>query len=164
MLERENLVPIDNPLQQLQLLGAEVLRYKDFLAEKAEELRSITYEDLSGHEDIRATLSAYERSLDRVQRVMSDMVRLGLDERLVRLSEAEAALLIEIVVAVLDSRELALSKEARMTGRSIPGPRGRNAVERTCRGNSVRVNPAALEAASPNRSITCRNPREASAV
>ncbi len=119
MLERENVVPVDNPLQQLQLLAAEVLRYKDMLAEKVEELRSWTYTDVSDHEDIRAVLSAYERSLSQAQRTMVDMARLGIEERLVRLSEAQAELLKQVIVAVLDSSEMGLSRELRQTGRII---------------------------------------------
>jgi len=93
MLERENLVPVDNPLQQLQLLAAEMIQYKDLLADRVEMLRSLTYEDMSGRQDIRALLSAYERALQTSQRAMVDMARLGIEERLVRLSEAQAELI-----------------------------------------------------------------------
>lgn len=119
MLERENLVPVDNPLQQLQLLAAEIVAFKDVLADKVEMLRSWTTEDMSGHEDPRAVLSAYERSLQQAHRVMVDMARLGIDERLVRLSEAQAELMKQVIVAVLDSREIGLSRELRQTGRTI---------------------------------------------
>ncbi len=119
MLERENLVPVDNPLQQLQLLAAETLRYKEILADKVEELRSWTYENIDNHEDIRAILSAYERALERAQRAMVDMARLGIQERLVRLSEVQAELIKGVIMAVLDSREMGLSRELRQTGRTI---------------------------------------------
>ena len=48
------------------------------------------------------------------------MVKLDLNAiRLVRLSEAQAVLLMQAVEAVLDSRELALDAAARSTGRAI---------------------------------------------
>jgi len=119
MLERENLVPVDKPLQQLQLLAAETLRNKEILADKVEELRSWNYENIDNHEDIRAILSAYERALERAQRAMVDMARLGIQERLVRLSEAQAELIKGVIMAVLDSREMGLSRDLRQTGRTI---------------------------------------------
>ena len=122
MLERENLVPVDNPLQQLQLLAAEMIRYKDLLADKVEMLRSLTYEDMSGHEDIRAILSAYERAQERAQRAMVDMVRLGIEERLVRLSEAQAELIKGVIMAVLDSPRDGPVKGAAADGAHHPRP------------------------------------------
>jgi hypothetical protein len=47
------------------------------------------------------------------------MARIDLDARLVKLSEAQAALLKRVVEAVLDSREMGLSKVARSLGRTI---------------------------------------------
>ena len=120
MLERENLVPVDNPLQQLQLLAAEIVACKDVLADKVEKLAFVDQRGQSGARGPQGgLLSAYERALDRSTAVMVDMARLGIDERLVRLSEAQAELMKRVIVAVLDSREMGLSRELRQTGRTI---------------------------------------------
>lgn len=119
LLDREGLKPMTNPLEQLQLLASEVVQYKNILGSKVEEIRTWSYDDISDKEDLRAVILAFERAMDRCNAVLSGLVKLNIEERLVRLSEAQASLLIEIVVAVLDSRELGLTKEGRMTGRSI---------------------------------------------
>ena len=119
MLERENLVPMDNPVQQLQLLAAEVVKWKELLGDKVEELSGWTRENASEQEDLRAIIAAYERALDRTNAVLSGIIRLNIEERLVKLSEAQAELLKQVVVAVLDSRELGLTSELRRTGRTI---------------------------------------------
>jgi hypothetical protein len=119
LLNREGLSPVDDPLRQLQLVAAEALALKNLLADRVEELSSWSYDDLSGHEEIRAVLHAYERALDRCDRILTGMVKLDLDIRLVRLSEAQAGLLMQVVEAVLDSRELHLDATTRSTGRRI---------------------------------------------
>lgn len=119
MLERENLVPLDNPIAQLQMLAAEVVAFKNILGSKVEELRGWSYDDISDKEDLRAIILAYERALDRTQKTLVEMARLNIEERLARLNEAQANLLKQVVEAVLDSKELGLNKVARQTGRTI---------------------------------------------
>ena len=119
LLNREGLSPVDDPLRQLQLVAAEALALKNLFADRVEALSDLTYSDQGDHEDVRAVLHAYERALDRCDRVLTGMVKLDLDTRLVRLSEAQAVLLMQVVEAVLDSRELALDATARSTGRAI---------------------------------------------
>ena len=106
-------------MRQLQLVAAEALALKNLFADRVEALSDLTYSDQGDHEDVRAVLHAYERALDRCDRVLTGMVKLDLDIRLVRLSEAQAVLLMQAVEAVLDSRELALDAAARSTGRAI---------------------------------------------
>lgn len=119
LLRRENIEPVDNPLLELQLLAGEVKRFKDILGDKVEELGSWTNESLMESEEIRAIIAAYERALDRTMHVMAGIVRLNIEERLAKVSEAQALILIEIVEAVLDSGELGLSKAKRRVGRTI---------------------------------------------
>jgi len=119
LLGREDLVPIADPLHQLQLLAAEVLRIKDIFADKVERLIDWTTEDISEKEEVRAVILAYERALDRCDHVLHGMARLDIDARLARVSEVQAAMLIRVVEAVLDSRELGLDREARILGRTI---------------------------------------------
>ena len=37
MLERENLVPLDNPIGQLQILASEVVKWQEILGTKVED-------------------------------------------------------------------------------------------------------------------------------
>jgi hypothetical protein len=93
--------------------------WKDILGAKVEHVRAFSYDDINEHEDIRAIILAFERALDRCNAVLSGLVRLRTDERLVRVSEAHAELIKGVIMAVLDSREMGLSREQRQTGRTI---------------------------------------------
>ncbi len=119
ILQRETLTPISDPLNQLQILAAEVIRIKDIFADKVEELTDWHYSNGENTEDVRAVVAGLERGVDRAHRVLLSMARIDLDARLVKLSEAQAALLKRVVEAVLDSREMGLSKVARSLGRTI---------------------------------------------
>lgn len=119
ILERENLVPVTDPLHELQLLAAETIRFREILGDKVEELTNITYSDLTETEQIRAVVMAFERALDRSNIVLSGMVRLGIEERVARVSQAQAAVMIRVVEAVLESREMALPQDKRQLGRAI---------------------------------------------
>ncbi len=61
MLERENRVPLDNRIGQLQMLAAEVVKWQEILGTKVEDLRSWQHEDVLYREDVRAIFLAYER-------------------------------------------------------------------------------------------------------
>jgi hypothetical protein len=119
-LARERLVPLDDPLQQLQLVAAEVLRLKDILAGMVDDLPSwIYYEGMAGREDVRAVLSAYERAQNRALRVLTEMVKLDLDERLAKVSAAQAAILIQLIEAVILAKEMGLTREQVHTAKAI---------------------------------------------
>ena len=119
MLGRENLVPLDNPIGQLQMLAAEVVKWQEILGTKVEGLSSWQHQDISGREDVRAIILAYERAMDRTGKILVDMARLGIEERLAKVTEAQAQTLIALIVAVLASEEPGLSKELRAVGRRI---------------------------------------------
>ena len=119
MLEREDIDPLDDPIHQLQLLAAEILRFRDILGDQVEELPSWTYEDLTGRDDVRAVLRAYERALDRAQSVLLGMVKLDLDERLVKLSAAQGRIVIQLFEAVLLAKAVGLTKEQIRTAKTV---------------------------------------------
>lgn len=118
-LGREDLSPVENPLLQLQRLASETLRLKDILGDAVEAMSSWTHEDVVGREDFRAVLRAYERALDRAQKVLSGMVRLDLDERLAKLSAAQAAILIKLFEAVILEKDMALTMEQVQIAKAI---------------------------------------------
>ena len=101
MLLREELEPVDDPLSQLQLLAAEILKLKEILADKVEELSAWSYNDANHHEDIRAVLAAYERALDRSTAILTGMARLNIEERVVRIDEARAQIVVKVIERVL---------------------------------------------------------------
>ncbi len=89
---------IGNPLEVFQRLTAETVAFKDFAAAHVARLgdRLVGY-DKDDAEYLRAVVPLYERALDRAGRFLHDWVRLGLDERMVRITERQA----DIVARVL---------------------------------------------------------------
>lgn len=97
---------IDNPLEELATLVSEVLLYKDFCAQQVAKLRGDhRYEGRSG-EQLRAEVALYERSLDRAGKLLIEWSRLNIDERLSRIEEAKAAMILEVIRRTLLSAEL----------------------------------------------------------
>lgn len=119
LLGRMDLVPLDDPIGQLQKLAAEVVAFQEILGNKVEELRTWTYDDISDKEEVRAIILAYERAMDRTGKLLVDMARLNIEERLAKVTEAQSRQLIAIFVAVFDAREMDLSPEKKQIGRTI---------------------------------------------
>jgi len=104
ILDGDRVTPVTDPLTALSELAGEVMAFKVYLSERAGELAGA-----ADPEEERATLGAYERALDRCGRILVDMARLNLDERLVKVSQAQAQILGALVLRVLAGTDLALS-------------------------------------------------------
>ncbi len=102
---------------------------KYLLSERTGELDDLVLTDQAGHEEVRATLSAYERALDRCGRLLVAMARLNLEDRLVKMDEAMLVLLAETMLRVLGSPDLALSAGQVVTARTMLAAELRAAAE-----------------------------------
>jgi hypothetical protein len=87
MLEIEgNFDPIGDPYTEMSSLAGEVVRLKNVLREKVEQLT--TLKDVGGDKvatQIDVLMSAYERGLDRCERILTNMARLDLDGKIAAL-------------------------------------------------------------------------------
>jgi hypothetical protein len=94
---------IDNPLQELQLLAGEMKQWKEAMAERvadlleAEKLRYGT----DGGEAIRGEIVLYERAMDRLATTLATIAKLNIDERLVRIAEAQRDMILGAIDAAL---------------------------------------------------------------
>lgn len=95
-VQREGVAPVGDPVEQLRALAAEAVGLKDFFAARLAALEQLRYEGKTG-EQLRSEVSLYERALDRSQRFLHDLARLGLDERQVRVNEATAAVFLGVI-------------------------------------------------------------------
>ncbi|MGW7001416.1 hypothetical protein ACWGCW_00965 [Streptomyces sp. NPDC054933] len=103
ILAANGVAPVDNPLEALRELAGEARSLKDALGERVNDLKDdIRYESKAGGEQLRAEVALYERSLDRLGKLLVQIAALNLDERLVRIEEGKAAVIIDIIVATLD--------------------------------------------------------------
>jgi hypothetical protein len=97
-----NVVPVDNPLEELQKLAGRVLAWEKAIGEMVNRLTDIRYESEHGGEQLRAEVALLERAMDRCERVLVAMARLNIDERVVRISERQAALVVDVLKGALD--------------------------------------------------------------
>ncbi|MGH9046763.1 MAG: hypothetical protein ACRDVW_05550 [Acidimicrobiales bacterium] len=111
--------PLGDPIEELLRVGAEVLAYQDVLRERLAELREFSKDDVALIDRERAVVKLYGEALDRSHRVLSDLARLGLDERLVRVREAQALAIVTAVVKVLATPALALEPAKQHLARSL---------------------------------------------
>lgn len=101
-LGRLHLEPVGDPLTALQELAAQVLAWKDLVAERVARLKSIGYQGEYG-EEIRAEVTVFERALDRAVSTLATIARLNIDERLAVITAAQKLMIVRAVEAALAS-------------------------------------------------------------
>lgn len=113
-LARLDLAPVENPLIEMGRVAAQVLWFKDRVAERVNQLTSIRY-STDGGEQLRAEVALFERALDRCEKFLTAMAKLNIDERLARIEEQQSDLITFAVTAALE--ELGLSAEQQAEAR-----------------------------------------------
>jgi hypothetical protein len=101
-LARLNVTPVDNPLEELQKLAGRVLAWEKAIGEMVNRLTDIRYESEHGGEQLRSEVALLERAMDRCERVLVAMARLNIDERIARLSDRQATLVVDVLKGALD--------------------------------------------------------------
>jgi hypothetical protein len=98
-----DLSAVQNPLQALLELTAEAHAYKEELRRRVVALNENEwrYENIAG-EQIRGDIILYERALDRTARMLLMIAKLGIEERLARVSERQATLIEQVIIQALD--------------------------------------------------------------
>jgi hypothetical protein len=105
-LARLDVAPVEDPLSELAKVCGQVLAWKDSMAEKVNalegKLRYESHGEGSSGEQLRAEVALWERSLDRCERFLTAMARLNIDERLAKISEERAELMVTVLTAALE--------------------------------------------------------------
>lgn len=99
-LGRLTVVPVENPLLELQALAGEAKAWKELCAGLVSELKSLRY-STDGGEQIRGEIQLFERAMDRCERILTSVARLNIDERLVRIAEWQKAMVLDALTAGL---------------------------------------------------------------
>jgi hypothetical protein len=106
--------PIDDPLSALLALAGEIASFKDFIGKRVTELRADEWRyDGERGEQIRAEIAIYERALDRTARVLVDVNRLNLEDRMTALHERLAVQFVGMFRRVLDGLNLTDEQRAK---------------------------------------------------
>ncbi|MFI5684654.1 hypothetical protein [Streptomyces sp. NPDC051636] len=123
MLAELDVDPVGDPLAGLLKLAGQVLAWQEATASLVNSLESVRYRAANGAEQLRAEVALYERAMDRAANVLSAIARLGIEERLARVTEQQA----EAVIGAI---------EAGLAAAGVPGERmadARRAVARHLR-------------------------------
>lgn len=105
--------PVSDPLRALMDIAGEISGFKDFIGERVAELRSESwrYEGTSS-EQVRAEVALYERAMDRTVRVLVDIAKLNLEERMVKLTEQQGEVIFRVMSRVFDRIGLTAEQNA----------------------------------------------------
>lgn len=99
-LGKLTIVPVENPLAELQHLAGEAKAWKELLADHVAKLTAMRY-GTEGGEAIRGEVQLFERAMDRCLQVLATIAKLNIDERLVRIAEAQKTMVVQAVDAAI---------------------------------------------------------------
>lgn len=109
VLARLDVPPVGDPLSELARVAGQVVAWKDQMAAKVNELTELRYSGQLGQEQLRSELLLWERALDRCVATLTAMAKLGIEERQMRLTERQAAIVNAVLRAAL--ADIGLSPE-----------------------------------------------------
>lgn len=98
--------PITDPLRALQQLAGQVVEWMNALAERV-DFNNLRYESNIMTEQARAEVQMLERAMDRCNTVLATIAKLNIDERLARVDEATAVMIVRAIEAGLASAGVA---------------------------------------------------------
>lgn len=107
--------PCGDPIGALQRLIGRALSIEEALGAKVNELTSIRYESETGGQ-LRAEVAMLERAMDRAGRLLVDVARLNIEERLAKVTEKQAQMAMDALAAAL--QEMGLNAEQQREARS----------------------------------------------
>lgn len=103
--------PLGHPVAELLALAAEQREWMRVVRERVADLSEYGAEDVDRVEREKAVVLLYERAQDRAAKTLNDLARLDLDARMVRVSEAQAALVSTIVLTAIGNPYIGLTEE-----------------------------------------------------
>jgi P27 family predicted phage terminase small subunit len=101
LLYQRDAPPVTNPLEALQRLAGRALALEEVIGEKVNELKGLRYESGGGGEQIRGELQLLERSMDRAGKLLVDIAKLGIEDKLAVIKERTAVMLEQALAAAL---------------------------------------------------------------
>ncbi len=100
LLHDTNAKPVTDPVSELQAIAGRMASAVESLGERVNALPTIDYEDLNATRRAHVVVEAWQQLMVEYRKALTDMVRLGLEERRVALTEQAGALLAGVVERV----------------------------------------------------------------
>jgi hypothetical protein len=79
----------ENSLDDLLRIKADALKWHAACQALLGELRAVRYKSRSAGEQLRAEVALFQRSLERCARILADLVRLGVEDRIARVNATQ---------------------------------------------------------------------------
>jgi len=113
LLYKHDAGPVNDPLEALQRLAGRALALEETIGELVNKLGSIRYESggESSSEQLRAEVAVLERAMDRCGRLLVDIAKLNIEERLTKVTEQQAAMTVAALTAALGEMGLPVEKQ-----------------------------------------------------
>lgn len=108
--------PVQNPLEALQALAGRALALEHAIGTIVNDLNTIRYGSDAGGEQLRSEVAVLERAMDRAGRLLVDIAKLNIDERLAKVTERQTEIVAGALAAALG--EMGLSPEQQRDARS----------------------------------------------
>lgn len=105
---------VDDPLLELRRIVGRIGNAAEFLGGRVNELDRIDYADANAVRRLNVTVEAWRDLTVEYRRSLTDMVRLGIEDRIVRVTEQQAAQLALAIRTILDRLILTNEQEARV--------------------------------------------------
>jgi hypothetical protein len=103
LLYKYEAAPVGDPLDALQRLAGRALALEETIGNLVNSLSEIRYESggEGGGEQLRSEVAVLERAMDRCGRLLVDIAKLNIDERLVKVTEKQARMAEQALLATL---------------------------------------------------------------
>lgn len=113
-IARLDLPPTDDPIRELAKVTAQVVAWKDAMAEQVNNLTSLRYESFGegSGEQLRSEVALFERALDRCEKFLTAMAKLNIDDRLAKVTEKQAAMAEQALLATLGEMGMDLGQQS----------------------------------------------------
>lgn len=111
LLYRHDAAAVADPLQALQRLAGRALALEETIGGIVNGLRSYRYETETGGEQLRAEVAVLERAMDRAGRLLVDIAKLGIEERLAKITEKQAQMAMDALASALNDMGLSAEQQ-----------------------------------------------------
>jgi hypothetical protein len=117
--------PVDNPLAEFARLAGQSLAWLNVCREMTSDLASPRYAGYTS-EQIRGEVLLWERAMDRCNTIFATYAKLNIDERLARITEAQAEMVMRAleaglsVAGVTGEKQIEAKREAARVLRVVP--------------------------------------------
>lgn len=101
LLYKHDAEPVTNPLEALQRLAGRFAHAEEVIGDTVNELHSWRYEGKESGEQLRAEIGMLERAMSQLGRLLVDIAKLNIEERLAAVREKTAVMLEEALAAAL---------------------------------------------------------------